>query len=46
MCGVLYSMANLTERAYELKGKTVLYIPGEDIMVGRCRCRLTLGFRS
>ena len=24
-------MANLTERAYELKGKTVLYIPNEDI---------------
>jgi hypothetical protein len=24
-------MANLTERAHELKGKTVLYIPAEDI---------------
>jgi hypothetical protein len=37
-------MANLTERAHEFKGKTVLYIPGEDIQdveaaakVGRCR---------
>ena len=25
-------MANLTERAHELKGKTVLYIPAEDIL--------------